>query len=80
MSWSPEAKEKLLWELEDRDLIPDLSGVCVYVSGATAGSAELAGQISDFWRSYFARTKADLDPSRYAHVLLHWPPSDACSS
>ncbi len=80
MSWSPEAKEKLLWELEDQDLIPDLSGVCVYVSGATAGSAELAGQISDFWRSYFARTKADLDPSRYAHVLLHWPPSDACSS
>ncbi len=80
MSWSPEVKEKLLAELQANNLIPDLSGVCVYVSGATAASAQLAAQIGDFWHSYFARTGADLDPSRYAHVLLHWPPSDACSS
>lgn len=80
ISWSAEKKEEILSELQAKGLIPDLSGVCVYVSGVSAGSAQLAGEISDFWQSYFERTHADLDPSRYAHVLLHWPPSEDCAS
>ncbi len=80
ISWSPEKRQELLAELHVKGLIPDLSGVCVYVSAVTAGSADMARQISDFWQDYFARTRADLDPSRYAHVLLHWPPSDDCAS
>ncbi len=80
ISWSPEKQQELLAELHVKGLIPDLSGVCVYVSAVTAGSADMARQISDFWQDYFARTRADLDPSRYAHVLLHWPPSDDCAS
>ncbi len=79
MSWSREKNQELIRELHGKGLIPDLSGVCVYVSGASARSAELVGQIGGFWQSYFRQTNADLDPSRYAHVLLHWPPSDACS-
>ena len=78
ISWSPEKNQELLAELDEKGLIPDLSGVCVYVSGVSAGTAELAGQIGDFWQAYFARTNANLDSSRYAHVLLHWPPSEAC--
>ncbi len=78
ISWSPEKNEELLAELAEKGLIPDLSGVCVYVSGVSAGTAELAGQIGDFWQAYFARANANLDSSRYAHVLLHWPPSEAC--
>ncbi len=78
ISWSPEKNEELLAELAEKGLIPDLSGVCVYVSGVSAGTAELAGQIGDFWQAYFARTNANLESSRYAHVLLHWPPSVAC--
>ena len=77
-SWSPATNEKILSELGAKGLIPDLSGVCVYVSGASARSADTAAQIGDFWRAYFQRTKADMDPSRYAHVLLHWPPSKSC--
>lgn len=78
ISWSPATNQKILSELDAQGSIPDLSGVCVYVSGVSAGSAELAGNIGHFWQAYFQRTKADLDPSRYAHVLLHWPPSKSC--
>ncbi|MGH7379719.1 MAG: hypothetical protein ACREJ7_05690 [Candidatus Methylomirabilales bacterium] len=78
--WGPATTEKMLGELDARGLIPDLSGVCVYVSGASAKSADTAARIGDFWRTYFQHTKADMDPSRYAHVLLHWPPSKSCGS
>jgi len=78
-AWGPDTNQKLLSELEAKGLIPDLSGICVYVSGVSAGSADLAENIGVFWQAYFQRTKADMDPSRYAHVLLHWPPSKSCS-
>lgn len=77
--WNPATNQQILSELDAKGLIPDLSGVCVYVSGASAGSAELARNIGQFWQVYFQRARADMDPSRYAHVLLHWPPSKACS-
>ncbi len=80
ISWSTATNQKLLSELDAKGLVPDLSGVCVYVSGASAESAELAGNIGQFWQAYFQHTKADMDPSRYAHVLLHWPPSKSCRS
>ncbi|MDA2910345.1 hypothetical protein MYX04_05390 [Nitrospiraceae bacterium AH_259_D15_M11_P09] len=79
IAWSPTTNQKILSELDEKGLIPDLSGVCVYVSGVSARSAELATDIGQFWQEYFQRTKADMDPSRYAHVLLHWPPSESCA-
>ena len=78
MSWTPNTTQKLLADLEARKMIPDLSGVCVYVSGVSAPSAELARHIGGFWDAYFRKAKADLNPSRYAHVLLHWPPASSC--
>ena len=78
IAWSPSAVEKLLVELEAKALIPELLGVCVYVSGASAKSAALAEDIARFWEGYFRRSGADMQPSRYAHVLLHWPPSQSC--
>jgi len=80
IAWSPSTVEKLLVELGAKELIPKLSGVCVYVSGASAKSAALAEDIARFWEAYFRRTGADMHPSRYAHVLLHWPPSRSCRS
>lgn len=80
MRWRPGETDKLLAELGSKRLIPDLSGVCVYVSGASAASPTLAGHIGRFWEGYFARARADFDPSRFAHVLLHWPPSKSCRS
>ncbi len=78
MSWSPTTNQKVLSELDAKGFIPKLSDVCVYVSGASARSPEMAENIGRFWQAYFQRTKADMDPSRYAHVLLHWPPSKSC--
>jgi hypothetical protein len=78
IAWSPSAVEKLLAELEANALIAKLPGVCVYVSGASAKTAARAEDIGRFWEAYFRRTGADLHPSRYARVLLHWPPSTSC--
>lgn len=78
IAWSPSGVEKLLAELEAKAFIPKLHGVCVYVSGASAKTATLAQDIARFWEAYFRRTGADMHPSRYAHVLLHWPPSGSC--
>ena len=68
----------LLAELQTKKMIADLSHVCVYVSGVSAPSAELAQNIGRFWEAYFRRAGADVDQSRYAHVLLHWPPPTSC--
>jgi hypothetical protein len=80
MRWQPGEGDKLVAELAAKRYIPNLSGVCVYVSGASAPSAALAGHIGRFWQRYFERAGADFDPARYAHVLLHWPPSKSCRS
>ena len=80
MSWRPETTEKLLADLVAKQRLPDLTGVCVYVSGASAPNAQLHQDIAAFWEAYFRRAHADLDPSRYAHVLLHWPPSRGCAA
>jgi hypothetical protein len=80
MRWRPGDSDKLLAELATKRLIPNLSGVCIYVTGASAASATMAGHIGRFWESYFARAGADFEPSRYAHVLLHWPPPKSCRS
>lgn len=78
IKWGPGTTEKLVSELQAKRMVPDLSGVCIYVSGVSARSAELAQHIGRFWETYFKQARADMDPSRYAHVLLHWPPSNAC--
>jgi hypothetical protein len=81
MAWRAGTTDAILADLQAKDMIPKLGGVCVYVSGATASSKELAHQVGRFWQAYFQRAGADMAPSRYAHVLLHWPPSrTACRS
>jgi hypothetical protein len=80
MAWTPGTIDRVLTDLDGKKLIPQLSDVCVYVSGVSAKSAALVENIGRFWYAYFKRTGADLEPSRYAHVLLHWPPADSCRS
>jgi hypothetical protein len=78
MVWAPQTTGKILRELEARKAIADLRGVCIYVSGVNAPTAEMATNIARFWEAYFWKAGADLHPSRYAHVLLHWPPPKSC--
>jgi len=79
VAWTPDATGNIVSGLEKDDMIPNLSGVCVYVAGASANSPAQAEQIAAFWQTYFKRARADMDMSRYAHVLLHWPPSASCT-
>ena len=79
IKWTAEENETMLKDLATRGFVPDLSGVCLYVSGVSARSADMAERISDFWQTYFERTRVDVSPSRYAHVLLHWPPDKSCT-
>jgi hypothetical protein len=78
MAWKPDTTERILSDLDAKRLIPRLPDVCVYVSGVSAKSAEMAEHIGRFWYAYFKRAGADLESSRYAHVLLHWPPASSC--
>jgi hypothetical protein len=78
IKWNPDVHRQMLDDLSSRGFVPDLSGVCVYITGISAGSADMAERISDFWQAYFEQTHADASRSRYAHVLLHWPPSKTC--
>jgi hypothetical protein len=80
MRWGPGDGDALLAQLATKRLIPDLTDVCVYVSGASAADPTAASQIGRFWEGFFARANADFDPARYSHVLLHWPPSKSCRS
>ncbi|MEW6325773.1 MAG: hypothetical protein AB1515_10360 [Nitrospirota bacterium] len=79
VAWTPDSTKALLDELERADRIPNLSGICVYVAGASAASPAQAEQIGAFWKAYFERANADMHMSRYAHVLLHWPPEAGCA-
>jgi hypothetical protein len=78
VKWSKDTNSQIIGDLTNRGFVPDLTGVCVYVTGISAHSADMAERISDFWQTYFQQTHADSSPSRYAHVLLHWPPSRSC--
>jgi len=80
MSWRPGTTERLLVDLAAKQRLADLTGVCVYVSGASAATAQLVAEIARFWDTYFRRARADFDPSRYAPMLLHWPPSRGCAA
>ncbi len=61
MNWGEGKQEALLSELEEKGLIADLSGVCVYVSGASGSSDEQAAMIGRFWQAYFERSGANMN-------------------
>jgi hypothetical protein len=54
------------------NLIPNLSGVKVYVAGASADEARKFRSIEKFWNSYFKVTGADFSTHRYGHSLLEF--------
>jgi hypothetical protein len=55
---------------KEKSLIPDLTGVKVYVAGASADEAQKFRSIEKFWDRYFEAAGADFSPHRYGHSLL----------
>ena len=54
------------------NLVPNLTGVKVYVAGASADEARKFRSIEKFWNSYFKVSGADFSKHRYGHSLLEF--------
>jgi hypothetical protein len=51
-------------------LMPNFTGVKVYVAGASAADSNKFRAIQTFWTRYLTKTGADFSPQRYGHSLI----------
>jgi len=63
---------KVIKHRRKQKMIPNLSGVKVYVAGASAKAAKKYRSIEKFWSSYFKVAGADFSSHRYGHTLLEF--------
>lgn len=54
----------------EKNLIPNLSGVKLYVAGASGSDQHKYSSIERFWARYFKTIGADYSHHRYGHTLL----------
>jgi len=55
---------------EKNNLLPNLTGVKIYVAGASAAESNRFRAIQTFWARYFTKIGADFSPHRYGHSLI----------
>lgn len=65
---------ELLEKLQGDGLVPDLTGVEVYVAGAVAHPLELAESVQQFWLAYFQRAGAHLAAGAYSRAIPQLAP------
>ena len=53
-----------------KNLIPNLTGVKLYVAGASGSDSHKYRSIEKFWARYFKKAGADYDRHRYGHSLI----------
>ena len=73
IAFDSEQIEKIIELQRSKNLLPDLADVTVFVTGASAASAEKAHDIESFWRAYFRETGAYLPDNQYSPTLLVIP-------
>lgn len=61
---------KVIRYRQKNNLMPTLTGVKVYVAGASAADSDKFRAIQTFWTRYFAESGADFSPHRYGHSLI----------
>lgn len=66
---TPEFIERETAKLEEARLMPDLSGVHVYVVGAHADPPEKQANIEAFWQAFFRAAGARIGPGDYARYM-----------
>lgn len=64
--------DKLINELRQQNMLPDLTGVEVYVAGADATNNNRFFTIRNFWQTYFKATGAQMLEEHYAASLIHF--------
>jgi hypothetical protein len=55
---------------EKNSLIPNLTGVKIYVAGASATDSDKFRAVQTFWDRYLTKSGADFSPHRYGHSLI----------
>ena len=62
----------VIQERQKNNLIPKLTGVKVYVAGASASDSNKFREVQTFWARYFSKSMADFSPYRYGHFLINF--------
>jgi hypothetical protein len=57
---------------QKNNLMPNLTGVKVYVAGASAADSDRFRAVQTFWARYFTESGADFSPHRYGHSLINF--------
>jgi ribosomal protein L35AE/L33A len=63
---------KVITYRQKNNLMPNLTGVKVYVAGASATDSNTFRAVQTFWARYFAESRADFSPHRYGHSLINF--------
>ena len=78
LRWNDHVRKTILNHEKKLGLIPNMANTCVYVVGAKAPNLDMLQNIRFFWTEYFEQAHAGFSLDRYAHTMLHWPPSPDC--
>jgi hypothetical protein len=57
---------------QKNNLMPNLTGVKLYVAGASAADSKKFRAVQTFWTRYLTKTGADFSPHRYGHSLINF--------
>ncbi len=63
---------KVIHYRQKNNLMPHLTGVKVYVAGASAPDSDKFRTIQTFWAHYLSESGADFSPHRYGHSLINF--------
>jgi len=63
---------KVITYRQKNNLMPNLTGVKVYVAGASATDSDKFREVQTFWARYLTESGADFSPYRYGHSLINF--------
>jgi hypothetical protein len=62
--------DNVIRDRQKNNLLPKLTGVKVYVAGASAADSNRFRAVQTFWARYLTKSGADFSPHRYGHSLI----------
>lgn len=63
---------KIITAQKEKNLLPDLKGVKIYVAGASHTNTEKYNRIKNFWFEYFKAAGADTESQNYGAALINF--------
>ena len=63
---------KVIGYRQENNLMPNLTGVKVYVAGASADDSNKFRAVQTFWTRYLTKSGADFSSHRYGHSLINF--------